>query len=491
LDEEAAAIVADLGKVMHLGPGEGGRELCVAVCGESDESDRSDAEVGRAVVCRLTAPTDRETQVLQMERIAYTITREALSQGGLLLHGALAEYHGSGFMMVGPSKIGKSTASRRLPSPWLSLCDDMTLVVRDGNGRIWAHPWPTWSLFKGGGPGGSWAVERAVSLQAIFFLDQSPSDQLGSVNATQATALVLESAVNLVRREHIPTEENAGRTLFSEGIRAARALALTVPAYSLKLSLDGRFWEEIERALPVGPLPGAGEDSAGRAPVSVESLMPRDSLRLVCTGPSMNPTLQETDFLEVKPYGTGRVRPGDVVCFKSPEMDKTVVHRVVSVGRRVTGDGRPADGIRTRGDNNPADDPWVLQAGDIIGRVEAAQRGARRCVVYGGWRGPMVLRCARLGRGIRKYAGPIPHMLYVFVAGLGPLVRLLPAGLRPRLVRFDARYRVFLKLLSGRQTVGQYDDRLQRWHIRRPFRLFVDEQTLPNPKPDTQSPKPE
>jgi hypothetical protein len=37
---------------------------------------------------------------------------------------------------------------------------------------------------------------------------------------------------------------------------------------------------------------------------------------------------------------------------------------------------------------------------------------------------------------------------------------------------------VFLKLLSGRQTVGQYDDRLEKWQIRRPFRLFVDEQAL-------------
>jgi signal peptidase len=192
----------------------------------------------------------------------------------------------------------------------------------------------------------------------------------------------------------------------------------------------------------------------------------------------MNPTLQEPDVLEVKPYGTGRVCPGDVICFKSPEEDKTVVHRVVSVGRPGTADGRPAEGVRTRGDNNPTDDPWVLQVGDIIGRVEAAQRGARRRVVHGGWRGPIVLRWARLGRRIRRYAGPLLHVMYDFVAGLGPLDRLLPVSLRPRLVHFDARYRVFLKLLSGRQTVGQYDERLRKWQIRRPFRMFVDEQTL-------------
>jgi signal peptidase I len=489
VDEEAAAIVAELGSAMRLSPGEVGRELCVAVCGESDESDRSDSEVGGAVVCRLAAPADRETQVIQMERIASTIAREALVRGGLLLHGALADYQGSGFILAGPGTIGKSTASRRLPLPWRSLCDDTALVVRDGNGRFWAHPWPTWSLFHFGGPGGSWAVELAVPLRAIFFLGQSPSDQLEPVHTTQAIAMTIESVIDLVPETSRTNDLDSVRTLFEERVSAARALALAVPAFSLKLSLDGRFWEEIERVLPVGALPGAGEDSRDRAPVSVESLMPRDSLRVVCTGRSMNPTLQEPDLLEVKPYSTGRVRPGDVVCFRSRETGKTVVHRVVSVGGQGTGDGGPKDGIRTRGDNNPTGDPWVLQAGDIVGRVTAAQRGARRRVVHGGRRGPMVLRFVRLGRGIRRHAGPIPHALYNFVAGLGPFDRLLPVRLRPRLVRFDFRYRVFLKLLSGTQTVGQYDDRLQRWHIRRPFRLLVDEQALPNPKSRLPHPK--
>ena len=163
VDDRAAAVVAELGTVMCLSPGEVGRELCVAVC---KESDRFDVERGGAVVCRLAVPTDRATQVAQMRRIASQIAREALFRGGLLFHGALAEYRGSAFIMAGPGDVGKSTASRRLPSPWRSLCDDMTLVVRDCKGRFWAHPWPTWSRFNNGGPGGSWAVEQAVPLRA-------------------------------------------------------------------------------------------------------------------------------------------------------------------------------------------------------------------------------------------------------------------------------------------------------------------------------------
>jgi len=478
VDDKAAVIVAELGKAMRLGPGEVGRELSVAVSSEPDLSDRGDSEADNAVVCRCADPTDRDVQVFYMERIAALIAREALARGGLLLHGALAEHLGSGFVMAGPGTIGKSTASRRLPPSWRSLCDDMTLIVRDGNGRFWAHPWPTWSLFHLGGPGGSWAVEHAEPCRAIFFLGRSPSDQLGPVNTTQATAMTLESAVDLARAAAQLTEENAVRTLSGEGVRAARALAAAVPAYSLKLSLDGRFWEEIELVLPVGDFPEPSERGRERGPAPEESFIARDSLPLVYTGTSMNPTLVEPDLLQVRPYGAGRARPGDIVCFKSPEVDITVVHRVVSVGRRKSGDGGPTEDIRTRGDNSASNDTWVLHAGNIIGRVTAAQRGARRREIAGGWPGLVRFGCVRLGQGVRRRAGVVPHKLYNLAAGFGFFGRLLPSSLRPRLVRFDARSRVFLKLLMGRRTVGQYDDRCKEWRIRRPFRLFVDEQAI-------------
>jgi signal peptidase I len=430
-----------------------------------------------------------------LRRIASQIARETMSRGGLLFHGALAEYRGSGFIMAGPQEVGKSTASRRLPSPWRSLCDDMTLVVPDGKGGFWAHPWPTWSRFLYNGPGGSWAVEHAVPIRAVFFLVQSSDDQLEPLNATQATALALESAEELAREVLLElTDAAAARSLCNQALNVAKGLAASVPAYSLKVSLDGRFWEKIEGVLPVGDMPRPGEDSYGRDPTSVESLIAGDSLRVVCTGTSMVPTLEEPDLLEVRPYGTARVRPGDVVCFKSPRTGEMVVHRVVSVGPRspVSGraiDGGSKDGIRTRGDNNLADDDGVLQAGDIIGRVSTAQRGARRRAVLGGCRGLVALRCLRVGRRIRSGAGLLPHTLYQFVTGLGPFDHVLPASIRPRPVRYDTRYRAFLKLLMGRQTIGHYDFRREQWHIRRPFLLFVDKQTLPDPESEAPNPQ--
>ena len=476
-DEEAEECVERLGQVMQLREASQGREALVAVCRPAS-GHHYPLSNENPLLCCLPPRLNPELGVIQMQQVGRRIALSVLKHGSLLIHGALAEYSGSGFIMAGHGTVGKSTASRRLPSPWRSLCDDKTLVVRDGRGQYWAHPWPTWSRFTDGGPGGSWAVEHAVPLRAIFFLSQSPSDRLEPVGATQATALTIESETDLAHEGSRLRDPNAARALVVDGISAAKALARAVPAYSLKLSLDGRFWEEIERVLPVRPTEAPVERTKDEGSMTVVAPASRDAPRVVYTGTSMDPTFQEPDLLEVRPYGTGAVRPGDVVCFKSPENGKRVVRRVVSVGRRETGDRGPKEGIRTRGDNSRQADPWVLQRENIIGRITAVQRGARRKAIPGGWRGFMARRGARLGRGIRGGITLLSHTLYRLVVGLGPFDRLLPASLRPRLVRFDARCRVFLKLLSDRQMVGEYDVWLERWHIQRPFRLFVDEQTL-------------
>jgi SynChlorMet cassette protein ScmC len=234
---------------------------------------------GRAVVCRMGPARGWNAEVLRMERIATAMAGQSLARGvRLLLHGALAVRDGSGFILAGPSGIGNSTASRRLPTPWEPLSDDCTLVVRDANGLYWAHPWPTWSLLRDNGPVASWPVEQAVPLKALLFLRQSPFDRAEPVATTPATALIMESAVQLARTVAVTPDGDANRSICRKYLRTAWALAAAVPAFRLQVSLTGQFWDEIERAVESEPRINTDEHRWGHR-IEQNSELPRKGSR--------------------------------------------------------------------------------------------------------------------------------------------------------------------------------------------------------------------
>lgn len=187
-------------------------------------------------------------------------------------------------------------------------------------------------------------------------------------------------------------------------------------------------------------------------------------------GPSMNPTLRESEILEIMPYGNRPLRVGDVVFFRSPVTHQTVVHRIT----RLT-----PEGIYTRGDNNRRGDDFVLQPGDIQGRVVAASQGRKHRAVAGGRRGRFIGRWLPWKRRLDRGLSYLLHSSYHALAHRGPLIALLPMGLRPRIVVFQKKGTNRPYLLLGRRIIGRYDDRRQQWQIRRPFRLIIDMHKLP------------
>ena len=70
------------------------------------------------------------------------------------------------------------------------------------------------------------------------------------------------------------------------------------------------------------------------------------------------------------------------------------------------------------------------------------------------------------------------HPAYRLLARTGWLRPLCPRRLRPQVVCFPSSQGPHLRLCMGRRVIGQYDARLRRWNIRRPFRLLVDERDL-------------
>lgn len=180
-----------------------------------------------------------------------SIYLDVQSRKGLLIHGALAEREGGlGAILAGPSGIGKTTASERIQPPWRSLSDDLTLVTCDSQGRYWAHPWPTWSRFDEGGPGGCWDVGYAIPLKALFFLFQAREDNFELSGPGQAVCMLLEISEQALYRLSWLDDDLSGHRL--QRFENACIMVKVVPCFVLYLSLTGAFWEQMDAAMGLG-----------------------------------------------------------------------------------------------------------------------------------------------------------------------------------------------------------------------------------------------
>lgn len=188
------------------------------------------------------------------------------------------------------------------------------------------------------------------------------------------------------------------------------------------------------------------------------------------TGPSMSPTLKSLDMLRVIPYDGRRIRPGDVVVFRPPGRSRKIAHRVISVD---------PGGIRTRGDNCLLADAWVLTPDSILGRVVYADRGKRRVRIHGGWRGRMWAFGPRLLVISKTALCLLIRPMYRLLARSGLGRRLFPIESRTRIVRFNRSSGAELQLLLGQRVIATRSCETGRWNIKPPFRLFIDERTLP------------
>jgi signal peptidase I len=188
------------------------------------------------------------------------------------------------------------------------------------------------------------------------------------------------------------------------------------------------------------------------------------------TGPSMNPTLKPGDRLRVVPYCGRKIRVGDVVVIHSPDREKHVVHRVVSVD---------SQGIRTRGDNNSNIDPWPLRPEDIIGRIDRAERKNRTKKICAGLRGRIYVSGFRAMKQADSMVSGILHPAYRWFAKSGVFKKFLPQQMKPQVLCFKGSNFTEMQLLIGSRVVGRLLPGQDRWHIRRPYRLFIDELTLP------------
>jgi SynChlorMet cassette protein ScmC len=216
---------------------------------------------------------------LMLMMFANLLGSVAMVSGGGLIHAALGELNRNGFLMAAPGGTGKSTASSRLPSPFISHCDDTTLVVKDKDGNFWAHPYPTWSRFYWGGEGGSWKFENVIPLRSIFYLAQSETDTISPLTSGEKVSCCVAAfeqasrmlARNEVNKDRINSkgsgserpirklpdwfaigndpDQKESRRIRMHWFENAMTMSKLLPGCKLNLSLTGNFYDLIEKSL--------------------------------------------------------------------------------------------------------------------------------------------------------------------------------------------------------------------------------------------------
>ncbi|MGQ9688682.1 MAG: SynChlorMet cassette protein ScmC [Desulfobaccales bacterium] len=192
--------------------------------------------------------SEAETYVGMRDSLAF-VYWQSLRRGGIPFHAGLAVYRGQGVILAGASGTGKSTCCRRLSPPWQALADDEVLVALTPEGRYVAHPFPTWSdyLLQTGKP--TYSSQEPVPAAGLFFLEQASQDECLPLSPAEA---LVEAAISAqVCLAHFlwycgPEEARNIRALIFAN---ACELVKKVPAFRLRVSLSGRFWEQLEAVL--------------------------------------------------------------------------------------------------------------------------------------------------------------------------------------------------------------------------------------------------
>ena len=241
------------------------QEFMVRVLPEGSPWANFPAEYSDKSICEMGPVSSSRGMGLQLLRLGKLMAYGCEQNGGLWVHGALVEMNGTGVIMAGPGGVGKTTAAGRLPRPWRILSDDMCLIAKSPASEYWAHPWPTWSRIRQGDLNGSWDVQEAVRVGLICMLSQNEQDQLESVSYHQAVSELMD--VSNQTRVYLSSEmdEIAARGANLKCFQNAVNIAKIVPTYRLKVSLAGKFWEEIEKAVVPDRKAGVSRGALPRA----------------------------------------------------------------------------------------------------------------------------------------------------------------------------------------------------------------------------------
>ena len=200
------------------------------------------------LLCQLRHWDNAISDTARIKAALNPVYMNVIAHDGFPIHGGLIQYEGKGVILAGHGDVGKTTACTRILHPFQARSDDETTIVCD-QGRVFAHPMPTWSSCENGRPLGSTFLHPRIPLVAVCFLKQSPEIRLSPMGQGQAAVRMHQSAWETLSTytffQHGSNRDHFRQQVFDNACRVARQ----IPAFTLHLSLTGDFWTPLRRMI--------------------------------------------------------------------------------------------------------------------------------------------------------------------------------------------------------------------------------------------------
>jgi signal peptidase I len=193
--------------------------------------------------------------------------------------------------------------------------------------------------------------------------------------------------------------------------------------------------------------------------------------KIVYVGMSMYPLLRNLDVLY---YDNNQsLSLGDIVIYKSNIFgrESKITHRIISISDRC---------IVTKGDNNLKIDDKPVNRSDILGIVVYAKRGSRLIRVQNGTKGLIISKIVHNILIIKTVAvNSIGHP-YNWISRMGILKKFWPIHAKQKVINLRRPGGLESHLMVGKYLVAKKIPGNKNWIILPPFKLFIDEASLPN-----------
>ena len=96
----------------------------------------------------------------------------------------------------------------------------------------------------------TWDIQGHTPLCAAFFLEQAIRDEAIPLGHGEAAVMIYQSAMQVMYRYWKGLDQRMLSTKKRNLFENSCKLSESVPAFKLRVSLHGRFWEKIETVLP-------------------------------------------------------------------------------------------------------------------------------------------------------------------------------------------------------------------------------------------------